>query len=423
MRKIIMTLAALLLLGMSLSVSMASATGGGGHNKPYVCHPVKGNGSSGYGWSLIAPDKASSHIRNGVPKHEAEGRWDVYATDGKCPTPEKPAPVVVEEVTEGTPNCDTLTVDITTTTTSTGWKWRGGKWVPDKPVVTTAQSTRPATDEECPLPGKPEPDVDYSDWVGEPDCAGGEFIETRTKSVTDWVLEGRVWVKLEPVVTTESRSTPVTDEQCPIPPKPEPDVTVEVTEGALDCESLTVDITKTTTTTDWILENRKWVLGEPVVTTESETRTATAEECPPVPEEPTPTDDPTCGDEGYLPIGDECETEEPTPPDPTDEPTEVTPPSTDPTETPAETAPPEETPTETPQVTPTEPAEPSVTPSQTPPKETPTAGPKTPQAQPPATRQVLPNTGGPNWIVMIAGIMLLIAGIAAVGANYRRRKH
>lgn len=346
-----MTLAALLLLGMSLSVSMASATGGGGHNKPYVCHPVKGNGSSGYGWSLIAPDKASSHIRNGVPKHEAEGRWDVYATDGKCPTPEKPAPVVVEEVTEGTPNCDTLTVDITKTTTSTGWKWQGGKWVPDKPVVTTAQSTRPATDEECPLPGKPEPDV-----------------------------------------------------------------TVEVTEGALDCESLTVDITKTTTTTDWILENRKWVLGEPVVTTESETRTATAEECPPVPEEPTPTDDPTCGDEGYLPIGDECETEEPTPTDPTDEPTEVTPPSTDPTETPAETAPPEVTPTETPQVTPTEP-------SQTPPKETPTAGPKTPQAQPPATRQVLPNTGGPNWIVMIAGLMLLIAGIAAVGANYRRRKH
>ena len=65
-------------------------------SKPVICHPVNGRGETGTGWTLIRPDKASSHIRNGAPKHRSkDGRVDVYAQGGRCPVvviPDDPEP-------------------------------------------------------------------------------------------------------------------------------------------------------------------------------------------------------------------------------------------------------------------------------------------------------------------------------------------
>jgi hypothetical protein len=60
--------------------------------KPWICHPVEGAGETGYGWNLIDPSKASSHIdeATGVGRHtRKDGSTDVYAvwdgTSWTCP--------------------------------------------------------------------------------------------------------------------------------------------------------------------------------------------------------------------------------------------------------------------------------------------------------------------------------------------------
>lgn len=67
--------------------------------KEWVCHPVgsASGGNTHAGYSLIPPDKASSHLdEQGNPKHEHDGRVDVLATfnengDPICPGQEGPA--------------------------------------------------------------------------------------------------------------------------------------------------------------------------------------------------------------------------------------------------------------------------------------------------------------------------------------------
>lgn len=83
-----------------------------GNHQTWVCHPVNGNGETGYGWNLIKPDHASSHIDEALYpnghywKHETQdGRHDVYAVDGHCPgwtppTTETPTPTPTVTPTE-----------------------------------------------------------------------------------------------------------------------------------------------------------------------------------------------------------------------------------------------------------------------------------------------------------------------------------
>ena len=63
-----------------------------------ICHPVNGKGELGNGWNLISPDKHSSHIdEQGNGKHESnDGRTDVLAVNGECPTPPKEVKGVIE---------------------------------------------------------------------------------------------------------------------------------------------------------------------------------------------------------------------------------------------------------------------------------------------------------------------------------------
>src|SRR5688572_7697105 len=183
-------------LGATVITALTNTAGATGGNKA-VCHPVNGNGETGYGWNIISPDHASSHIDEdtGAPKHEADGRVDVYVdSDGNCPGKPDECPEASERKTptpfhtsnrttgddcEPTPTCETdpspelceqppakngtdvsETVDCKSdvvTILSTAWfqpyvwdevslAWIPGQRVESRPVVTT----RPATNEDCP---------------------------------------------------------------------------------------------------------------------------------------------------------------------------------------------------------------------------------------------------------------------------------
>ncbi|UDL15993.1 membrane protein [Microbacterium phage Pumpernickel] len=145
-----------------------------------------------------------------------------------------------------------------------------------------AEGTVPS---DCIAP-EPETKVEFSDWVdGEFDCDATEVPQTRTKSVTEYVLVGNEWVAQEPVVTTEEGSRPLTDEEqeaadieCA---GPQPENKVEESDwvtGKFECGDTTVQITREVTVTEYVREGAEWVEGESVTTTQTETRDLTAEE-------------------------------------------------------------------------------------------------------------------------------------------------
>lgn len=78
-------------------------------------------------------------------------------------------------------------------------------------------------------------------------------------------------------VDTSGTSEPCT---LPVPEKPAPVVTTNTVVGQPDCDAKTVTTTTTVTTTEYVLVENEWVLGEPSVVVTPVTRDATAEECP-----------------------------------------------------------------------------------------------------------------------------------------------
>jgi len=89
----LLAVALLVLLTFGLILNRAAATPRSDH-KEVICHPVNGKGSTGLGYSVVNVDKASSHFdKNGNPKHEADGRVDVYSdSNGHCPGYVEPEP-------------------------------------------------------------------------------------------------------------------------------------------------------------------------------------------------------------------------------------------------------------------------------------------------------------------------------------------
>lgn len=140
------------------------------------------------------------------------------------------------------------------------------------------------------IPEKPEPIVEVSS-VNETDCEALEVITTTTTITTDWVLDGKVWVKSAPVTTIVDTSVPAMLEECPPPTKPEPIVEVEEKQ-VKDCDAETITTVITTTTTNWVLDGRTWVQDKPVVTITSSEVATTADDCPVVDEPPVETPKP-----------------------------------------------------------------------------------------------------------------------------------
>jgi LPXTG-motif cell wall-anchored protein len=143
-----------------------------------------------------------------------------------------------------------------------------------------------ATVESDCIPPQPEDKIVFSEWVdGEYECTATEVPQTRTKSVTPYVLVDGKWVAGETVTTTENQTRPLTeaeqeaaDIEC-AGPQPENKITeTPWVDSEYQCGDSTVQITRQVTSTEYVREGSKWVEGESVTTTQTETRALTAEE-------------------------------------------------------------------------------------------------------------------------------------------------
>ncbi|WAB82389.1 hypothetical protein OVN18_05135 [Microcella daejeonensis] len=210
-------------------------------------------------------DEISDACAGPKPETKVEnGQWSVVSTD-----------------------CETRTITETRTVTTTTYARVGNQWV-GTPTTSSETVTRDMTveelDEYCPVDEQPDALVVRGEWmVGEPDCDSRTVTETRTITRTEFVLVDREWVPGEPVVTERERTRDMTvaelDEYCPVDEQPDALVVRgEWMVGEPDCDSRTVTETRTITRTEFVLVDREWVPGEPVVTERERTRDMTVEE-------------------------------------------------------------------------------------------------------------------------------------------------
>ena len=135
---------------------------------------------------------------------------------------------------------------------------------------------------DCITP-QPEDKVTFTEWVdGEFECDATEVPQTRTKTVTPYVLSEGEWVEGTPVVTTETDSRPLTAEEQEAADiecageQPENKVVYgEWKTGEYECGDTTVQITRQVTSTEYVRDGAEWVEGESVTTTQTETRDLT----------------------------------------------------------------------------------------------------------------------------------------------------
>ncbi len=135
-------------------------------------------------------------------------------------------------------------------------------------------------------PDKPADKVVYGDWTdGDKNCETRKVTQTRTKSVTTYTWDPTKWewVASDPVITTETQTRPMTANEIKVCAGDKPDdkvVTTEWVDGDKSCESKTVTQSRTVTTTPYVYDasTGTYVLGTPVVKTETQTRPMTAAE-------------------------------------------------------------------------------------------------------------------------------------------------
>lgn len=173
-----------------------------------------------------------------------------------------------QTVTEN-PDCETKTVEITTTTYTTSYTWSdlNDSWVAGAEgagvVVVTQRDMTDAEKQQC-AGEKPEP-LTRDDKVEQIDCIADEVEITTTTYTTEYVWDGDNWV-----LGTEVAGTPVisfrelTDEEkreCP-PGQPEPQQRVVVAND-YDCVDEQVTVTTTTYETPYVWDpvTEEWILG------------------------------------------------------------------------------------------------------------------------------------------------------------------
>lgn len=127
-----------IVVGFIAPLSAHAGVDHGGSEKPWICHPVEGAGETGFGWNLIDPDKASSHIdeETGAGFHtRKDGRTDVYAVrvGGVWVCPGRVPTTTTTTIGPSTTTTTGTTTGPTTTTT--------GPTTTSQPVVTTPAET------------------------------------------------------------------------------------------------------------------------------------------------------------------------------------------------------------------------------------------------------------------------------------------
>ncbi len=140
----------------------------------------------------------------------------------------------------------------------------------------------------CSGPTAPQPEskVTSTEWVdGAWECDDTTVEQTRTVTTTPYVLVGNEWQldDANAVTNNETRTRPLTSEELAscVPDQPEAKVTsTEWVDGAWECGDTTVEQTRTTTVTDYVLVEGQWQLDEAnaKVSTETRMRSLTADE-------------------------------------------------------------------------------------------------------------------------------------------------
>ena len=135
-------------------------------------------------------------------------------------------------------------------------------------------------------PPQPDPQVTHTDWVdGDWGCGDTTVEQTRTTTVTPYILVNGQWAldEANAATTTESQTRQLTAAELAtcIPDQPEPKVTDgEWVDGVWECGDTTVEQTRTTTVTPYVLVDGQWQLdaANANVSTETQTRGLTADE-------------------------------------------------------------------------------------------------------------------------------------------------
>ena len=122
-------------------------------------------------------------------------------------------------------------------------------------------------------PDKPADKVEYTDWQDQVwVCGDTSVTQTRTKTVTTYVLENGEWVPGEPVVTTETQTRPLTGDEiqsCKPADKVQQSPWVD---GTWKCGDTSVTQTRTVTVTSYVLVDGKWLPGTPTVDQQTQVR-------------------------------------------------------------------------------------------------------------------------------------------------------
>lgn len=147
---------------------------------------------------------------------------------------------------------------------------------------TVKQSGEDEVSDRCAGP-QPETTVEPSGWtVDSTDCGTRTVTESRTIATTSYTLEGNDWIaQLSTTEETGVRAMDADEVELLCPVDVEPAALELVDEWVMSetvCRTGEVIETRTTTTTPYVLVDRRWVLGESTVTTDERSRAMTAVE-------------------------------------------------------------------------------------------------------------------------------------------------
>ena len=158
-----------------------------------------------------------------------------YCTEEPPPTTTTPPPEDREKIVYGEwigqPVCEEPTYIESRSKTVETYSFIDDEWVLVDSVTTRETREVRNPNYGAPCGEKPEDEITYGEWIGEPECGESTYTQTRTVTTITYSWVNQAWVASEPVVTNETRTVEV-DEVIPCvtvpttaPPTTEPPVT------------------------------------------------------------------------------------------------------------------------------------------------------------------------------------------------------
>lgn len=173
----------------------------GGEAQPYVPGEEVLVAEDGAAWQVTLKAKYEGlGFEHQLGQHKGQGEVCVVI-------PPKPDVEWRETVTEAAPDCDTVSVEVTTVKEAAGYWWNDESWVLGSfQPVSEETTSREATDMECPVP------VEEPEGAVEPETP----VETVPGATVDVVEAAPVAKAAVPVVLEEEEVTEVAEVQEPV---------------------------------------------------------------------------------------------------------------------------------------------------------------------------------------------------------------